>query len=93
MTASERACCRMMKNHCGDMEMSASHSCCQKDLTSAQDHALQPKAVALHPVVVFVLSFLATEGWNGDVAVASWIDDPQYLPPESPPSSVTILRV
>jgi len=93
MTASERACCRMMKNHCGDMGMLASHSCCQKDLTSIHDQALQSKAVVLHPVVVFVLSFLATEGWSADAALASWMNDPQYSQPESPPSSVTILRV
>jgi len=30
MTTQERACCRMMKGDCGQMEMPASHGCCQK---------------------------------------------------------------
>ena len=32
MSAAERACCQIMKNECGQMQMPASHGCCQKYL-------------------------------------------------------------
>ncbi len=42
MSTQERACCRMMKNQCGQMEMPASHGCCQKAPPSVHDNALNP---------------------------------------------------
>jgi hypothetical protein len=45
MSTEERACCRAMKNQCGQMEMLASHGCCQKTPASVHDNALDTKAV------------------------------------------------
>src|SRR5579859_6872310 len=55
MTSEERACCQMMKNHCGEKGMPASHGCCKKIPESLYDNALNAKAVTLHPVVVPVI--------------------------------------
>ena len=40
MSTQERACCRTMKNQCGQMGMPASHGCCQKAPPSVHDNAL-----------------------------------------------------
>jgi hypothetical protein len=64
MNAEERACCRAMKNHCEEMGMPASHGCCQKTPKSAQDNALDTKAVTYHPVALAVDWFSGTDSLN-----------------------------
>jgi hypothetical protein len=93
MSYQERACCRMMKNQCGQMEMPALHGCCQKAAPSAHYDGLDTKAVALHPVVVPVISLTASELVNPTSTVAGWVDHPDYSPPKSPPSTISILRI
>jgi hypothetical protein len=51
MSTQERACCRMMKNQCGQMEMPASQGWCKKTPPSVHDNALDMKAVTFHSVV------------------------------------------
>ncbi|HEX4021941.1 MAG TPA: hypothetical protein VHX63_12400 [Acidobacteriaceae bacterium] len=92
MSAQERACCRTMSNQCGQMEMPASHGCCQKTPPSAYDNALNTKAAAFHPVVVSVSSLVAFEV-NPASTVTGWVERPDYSPPKSPPSTVSILRI
>jgi hypothetical protein len=41
MTVEERACCRVMKNQCGEMEMPASHDCCKGLPTDINTGALK----------------------------------------------------
>jgi hypothetical protein len=92
MSAQERACCRTMSNQCGQMEMPASHGCCQKAPPSAYDNAVNTKATAFHPVVVSVLWFAAFEV-NPAFTVTGWVERPDYSPPKSPPSTLSILRI
>jgi hypothetical protein len=93
MNTEERACCRMMKNQCGQMGMPASHGCCQKTPPSVRDNALATKAVTFHPVVVAVIWLAASELVNPVSAVADWAERPDYSPPKSPPSTISILRI
>jgi hypothetical protein len=94
MSTQERACCRMMKNQCGQMDnMPASHGCCQKTPASVHDNALDTKAVIFHPVVAPVIWLAAFELANPTIVVAEWIDRPEYSPPNSPPSTISILRI
>jgi hypothetical protein len=94
MSAQERACCRAMKNQCGQMEMSASHSCCQKTpLLSVHDNALDAKAVASSPIAVPVIWLAASELVNPASTVIGWLEHTGYSPPKSPPSTISILRV
>jgi hypothetical protein len=93
MSTQERACCRMMKNQCGQMEMPASHGCCQKSPPSVHDNALDTKAVTFHPVVVPVLWLAASELVNPASGVAGWVEHADYSPPKSPPSTISILRI
>jgi hypothetical protein len=93
MNTEERACCRAMKNQCGQMEMPASHGCCQKAPASVHDNALDTKAVVFHPVVVPVLWLAAFELVKPTSAVTGWAERSDYSPPQSPPSTISVLRI
>jgi hypothetical protein len=93
MSMQERDCCRMMKNQCGQMEMPAPHGCCQKTPMGVHTSALDTKAVVFHQVVVPVVSLTASELLNPTTVVAGWIERPEYSPPKSPPSTISILRI
>src|SRR5580704_17359386 len=92
MSTQERACCRMMKNQCGQMEMPASHGCCQKTPASVRDNALDTKTVAFHPTVVHILWFTAFELVNPAITVSGCVQHPDYSPPKSP-ATISILRI
>lgn len=93
MSAEERICCRMMKGQCGQMEMPASHGCCQKTPQSVYINAPAPKTGPVHPVTVTAIWLAASELVNPNASVARWVDRPEYSPPKSPPSTVSILRI
>ncbi len=93
MSTQERACCQAMKNQCGQMEMPASRGCCQKTPPSVHDNALDTKAVTFHPVVVPVTWLAAFELVNPTPTVIGWVEHPDYSPPKSPPSTISILRI
>jgi hypothetical protein len=93
MSAQERACCRMMKGQCGEMQMPASHECCHKTLQSAQQNALHGKTVELPPLSAIALPVAAYELSAPASAAANRIDRPQHSPPTSPPLSVSVLRI
>jgi hypothetical protein len=93
LSPQERACCRMMKYHCGQLEMPASHGCCHKDVQSNQHNALQTKSVALHPEIAILADLFIAGLWNQKPTSARWIEHPELSPPQSPPSSVSVLRI
>jgi hypothetical protein len=93
MSTQERACCRMMKNQCGQMGMPASHGCCQKTPPSVHDNASDSKPVTFHPVVVPVIWLAASELVNPTSVLAGWVEHVDYSPPKSPPSAISILRI
>src|SRR5258708_4551466 len=74
MSTQERACCRMMKNQCGQMEMPASHGCCKKTPPSVHDNALDTKTVALHPVAVTTIWLTDYELLKPSTADAGRVD-------------------
>jgi hypothetical protein len=93
MSTQERACCRVMKSQCGQMEMPASHGCCHKTPPSVHDNALDTKPVTFHPVVATILWLADFEFVNPTASVAGWVEHPDYSPPKSPPSTISILRI
>jgi hypothetical protein len=93
MNAEERACCRAMKNECGQMEMQTSHGCCQKTPQSARDNALDTKAVTYHPVAVAAVWLTVAESLHSTSNAAGWVEHPGYSPAQSPPSSSSVLRI
>jgi hypothetical protein len=94
MSAEERACCRAMSNQCGQMEMSASHGCCQKSpLLSVRDNALDTKAESFRLFVAPVIWLPAPELANSASATTGGVEHPDYSPPNSPPATISILRI
>jgi hypothetical protein len=93
MSAPERACCRAMKNQCGQMEMPGSQNCCQKVAPSIHDNALDTKVVAFQPAMAPVLWLAAFELVNPPSTVIGWVESPDYSPPKSPPATISILRI
>jgi hypothetical protein len=93
MSAQERACCRMMKDQCGQMEMPGSHGCCQKTPQSVYINAPATKTEMVHTFAVTAIWLTALELVNPTAIDARWVDRPEYSPPKSPPSTVSILRI
>jgi len=93
MNAEERACCRAMKYQCQQMGMPASHGFCQKTPRSAHDNALDTKAPTYHPVAVAVIWLSAAEWLNLNPIVKGWVEHADYSPPQSPPASISVLRI
>ena len=91
MSTQERACCRMMKSQCEQMQMPASHGCCQKTPQTAQ--AISPNAskASIDPVAVTDVWLTASELLNPITVVSGLVDRLEYSPPQSPPSAVSIL--
>lgn len=92
MTAEERACCRMMHNQCVPMGMSASHSCCQN---AARTIYAVPatKADSLHAVAIPISRLAASELLNPLSPWTGWVEHHDDSPPQSPPSTISILRI
>lgn len=93
MTPEERACCRLMHDQCGQMEMPASQGCCQKTPPNVYDSARDTKETALHPVAIPVIWVTSSELLNPAPLVAGSVDHHDYSPPQSPPSAISILRI
>lgn len=93
MSTQERACCHMMKNQCGQMEMPASQNCCQKTPPSVHDNALATQSTAFQPVMIPIIWLAAPELLNPASTVVGWVEHTNYSPPKSPPATISILRI
>ena len=93
MTPEERACCRMMKNDCGQMEMPASHSCCNKTPGTLHDSALRSAPVSFHAPTAVATSVPLFDLFPPHDVTNGWLPRPEHSPPKSPPSILSALRV
>lgn len=94
MTDQERACCRMMKGHCGHMQMSFGQDCCQKVPQTADMSVVQWKAASFHPIVFVALYVASWQMPSSAVLLAGAVAHPDASAPhESPPATISILRV
>jgi hypothetical protein len=93
MTAEGRACCRMMKNDCGQMEMPASHDCCKKAPGTLNDSALRSNSVSFHPLVAVAVWVPLLDLFPPNDATNGWFQRPEHSPPKPPPSITSALRV
>lgn len=93
MSQEEMACCHMMHGDCGRTAMSASHGCCQKAPQANVFQVIQAKNHDLHPVTVAMVWLAAWQLSPLSSAQDVWAKRPDASPPESPPVSITILRI
>jgi hypothetical protein len=94
LSSAERACCTQMKDQCGSMAMPSSHGCCHKEVPTAGqwnatvqvNHAgiqIDLTAIAvLHPVNLLPIP-----------VVTSAAQCPNSTLPQSPPASISVLRI
>lgn len=92
MTPAERACCRMMHNQCDQMDMSASRGCC-KSLPSNVYAAPPTKVEILLRLVIPVSGLIQCELLSPFSSSREWVEHHNYSPPNSPTSTVSILRI
>src|SRR5262249_2488905 len=89
MTPAERDCCTRMAHQCGSMNMSASHSCCQK--VQRPSSMLTATTVKFVPVAA---SEPVTSGSFSELSLCQGLRSHQiHPPPESPPITTSILRI
>jgi hypothetical protein len=93
MSAQERACCRVMKDQCGQVEMPISHRCCQKTSLGVHDNALGTKATNFPPVAAPIVWLAAFELENPVSSANGWVEHLEFSPPKSPPATISVLRI
>ncbi len=94
MTPKELACCRMMQHDCGHMQMPAGQDCCRTAPQVSNDNALASETSSPPPVAFFVCDAATRQISRLPILMASAVAHPGGSPPpESPPSTVSILRV
>jgi len=93
MSAAERACCHIMKNECGQMQMPASHGCCQKVLPSITMVALDKKAILLHPADTDFVKLMATDLFDQLRLSSNLNSDPSASPPGHIAPTISNLRI
>lgn len=94
MTDQELACCRMMKGDCGHMQMSSGQDCCQKVPETSSMSAIQWKVPSFYPIAVVVLYVTAWNMSPSAILMTGGVAHPDASPPpESPPATISILRV
>lgn len=90
MTDAERDCCEHMAQQCGSTNMPFSHSCCHKELTRQtlvlNSSFAQLTASALGSAVVTDSPYL-------HIVASEFSLSELHPPPESPPSTSSILKI
>ncbi len=92
MTAEERLCCRM-NSDCTQMDMSASHGCCDQVLGTLHDSALRSEYLSLHPVFAFAIWVASFDLFPPHDAMSGWFQRPEHSPPKPLPSIIFSFRV
>jgi hypothetical protein len=93
MSVSERACCRQMAGQCGQMDMPASHGCCQKSPAGTQPAILHAELAVFHPATLSPLGLPVSEVPTSAPIPGAWMDAPDHAPPKTPASPVSNLRI
>lgn len=93
LTAEERACCRTMHEQCGQMDMPGSHSCCHKAPSNANDSVPVTKVDTQHLFSASIIWITLSDFTNVGSSSIERIAPLDYSPPQSPPSTISILRI
>lgn len=94
LSSEEQECCRKMAEGCGEMQMPSSHSCCTTTTVRQAFPYLASSrssvSVAREPLAVLpvVKASLAADRIPHDRVYLN-----THAPPESPPGSISVLRI
>lgn len=90
MTEAERDCCKHMAEQCGSMNMPSSHSCCQKEVSRPNSMLAATFTQIIAPTLT---GTAVVELPQPPVIVSEFSFFELHSPPESPPSTSSILRI
>lgn len=90
MTNAERECCKQMAQHCGSMEMPASHSCCRIEVRQPQSMLLAASTHVAPPVGAYGVTADVPKQLRTETGASFFQLHPVA---ESPPGSSSILRI
>lgn len=95
LTAAERECCKHMAGQCGKAGMGGAHSCCERSASPEDLNFVKAKPSQVAPELG-TISLLAPAGAQPVLTA----DFPAFdffsaihSPPESPPASISVLRI
>lgn len=95
LTPAERACCKQMRRECGEMTMPPSWGCCLMEVPTAATWnvpvQVMPRNAQADWVVIAVSPSAAFLPVQADVADQA--HRPTRFIPQSPPSTISILRI
>lgn len=95
LTAAERECCKHMAGQCGKPDMAGSHSCCERSASPEDLNFVKAKPSQVVPDFG-TIAFLPSAGAQPVlIAELPSFEFPSAIhgPPESPPASISILRI
>jgi hypothetical protein len=90
MTTAERECCKHMAQHCGSMNMPASHSCCRREMQRPNSML---RAARMHVVPPVVCDAIVGDLIKPAVLENEFLFVRVHPPTESPPGTSSILRI
>ena len=91
-TESERECCRHMAEHCGSAMMPDSHSCCKVTVRHSDSYLANSRfnAGIAYSVTTHVTGM---DVWAPATFSQAQLFMQAHSPPESPPETLSILRI
>ncbi|HTD21615.1 MAG TPA: hypothetical protein VK738_03120 [Terriglobales bacterium] len=93
-TTEERECCRKMAERCEAMGMPSSHSCCRTTVWESNPYLASSRVSVStqHQVISADLPIAHTFFLLTHVSRIQWLSN-THAPPESPPETISILRI
>jgi len=92
-TTEERECCRQMAERCGAMGMPSSHSCCRTTVRESNPYLASSRAsVSTQHLVISADLPIAHTSLLTHVSRIQVLSN-THAPPESPPETISILRI
>lgn len=95
LTAAERECCKQMAGQCHKAGMDGSHSCCERSASPEDLSFVKAKPSQVAPELGMI-ALLAPAGAQAVLIAAFPAFDffsAIHSPPESPPASISVLRI
>jgi hypothetical protein len=92
-TAEARECCRKMAEQCGEMGMPSSHSCCHPTVRESNPYLASSRvSVSTQHQAISADLAIAHNSLLTDVFHVQVLSN-THAPPESPPETISILRI
>jgi hypothetical protein len=93
LTAEERECCKEMADQCGQVQMSASHSCCKETVREIDSYLINSRFVVSHSQALWAPHFTSVDSMLPGHSESTESLLHAHAPPASPPENISVLRI